>query len=106
MTKSFWAISLSLVFLASTFTASADPVRAEKRQEKQENRIEQGVNNGELTKREARHLKQGQRHVQHVENRVTADGVVTPKEKLRLEHAQNVQSRKIFRAKHNKRDRN
>lgn len=105
MTKSFWAISLSLLFLASTLTASADPTRADKRQDKQENRIEHGVKNGELTKREARHLKQGQRHVQHVEDKVTADGVVTPKEKLRLEHAQNVQSRKIFRAKHNKHDR-
>ena len=37
-----------------------------------------------------------------MENKATADGVVTAKERRKIEHAQNQQSRKIYREKHDK----
>jgi hypothetical protein len=40
-----------------------------------------------------------------MERRAEADGKVTRKERLRLERAQNKQSRRIFRKKHNRRSR-
>jgi len=38
-----------------------------------------------------------------MKEKAKADGVVTPAERARLAHAQNVQSRHIYRAKHNRR---
>jgi hypothetical protein len=71
------------------------------RQHNQAQRIRQGVRSGELTRREARHLRRGQHRIQRMENRAKADGVVTARERRRIHHAQNVQSRRIFNKKHN-----
>ena len=49
---------------------------------------------------EARRLEKGQDHVENIETRAQSDGVVTGKEKVRIERAQDVQSRRIFRQKH------
>lgn len=40
--------------------------------------------------------------VQKMEDRAAADGQVTKKERRRVEHAQNQQSRKIYREKHDR----
>ncbi|HSN40626.1 MAG TPA: hypothetical protein VLT92_10575, partial [Burkholderiales bacterium] len=57
---------------------------------------------GQLTGKEAARLEKGQQHVENMENRATKDGVVTKKEKRRIEHAQDQQSRKIYRQKHDR----
>ena len=75
----------------------------DKRQAEQERRIQQGVASGHLTGKEAAHLAKGQARVQRTEDRAKADGVVTKKERARIQHQQNVQSRHIARAKHNAR---
>ena len=49
-----------------------------------------------------RNLEKGQTHVQNVENKATADGTVTKKEAGRIEHAQDQQSKKIYREKHDR----
>ena len=71
----------------------------------QHSRIHQGVASGELTRHEAHSLAAGQRHVERVENRATADGVVTGKERAHLEYAQDRQSARIYNLKHNDRTR-
>jgi hypothetical protein len=76
--------------------------RIDKRQAEQQKRIDQGVQSGQLNQKEAARLEKGQARVQKMENKATADGKVTKKERKRIEHAQDVQSKKIFREKHDK----
>ncbi|MDP2706200.1 MAG: hypothetical protein Q8O70_01655 [Burkholderiales bacterium] len=75
----------------------------DKRQANQEKRIQQGVQSGQLTGKEAARLEKGQARIERTEQRAKADGVVTKKERARMQHQQNVQSRHIARAKHNAR---
>lgn len=74
----------------------------DQRQLNQERRIEQGVASGSLTPREAARLERGQAHVERMETRAQADGTVTRAERQRIEHAQDVQSRQIYREKHDR----
>lgn len=76
--------------------------RVDRRQAAQERRIDRGVASGQLTARETWRLQRGQAHVQQIENRARTDGVVTSGEKIRIEHAQDVQSGRIYREKHDR----
>jgi len=69
----------------------------------QQSRIEQGVQNGSLSNKEAANLERGQARVNRAEARAGADGHVSAKEHARIQHKENRQSRKIFRDKHNNR---
>ena len=96
--------ALALPALAQTPPAR-DPAATpgiDKRQANQDKRIQQGVQSGQLTGREAARLEKGQARVERMEQRAKSDGVVTKKERARIEHAQNVESRKIAREKHDK----
>jgi hypothetical protein len=90
--------ALSLPVLAQT----ASTPRIDQRQTNQQQRIDQGVQSGALTQQEAARLQQGQAHVQKLEDKATADGKVTAKERARIEHAQDVQSKRIYRQKHDR----
>jgi hypothetical protein len=94
--------------LAALVAAVAFPVaaqtqtpRVDQRQANQEARIQQGVQSGELTAREAAKLEKGQAKVQVLEDKAKADGKVTARERARLSRAQDKQSKKIARKKHN-----
>jgi hypothetical protein len=80
--------------------------RADKRQKNQKQRIKQGAKSGEITKREAKSIKRSSTQAKRYEKRAKSDGKVTWKERARLENKQDKTSRKIYRTKHNKRDRN
>src|SRR6185436_5868896 len=88
--------TLALPVLAQ---APQTPV-VDQRQSNQERRIEQGKASGALTPKEAQRLEKGQDHVQKVEDKAKADGKVTKKEKAHLHHAQEKQSHKIAKQKH------
>jgi len=92
------AAALCLPALAQT---SSTP-RIDQRQANQEKRIEQGEKSGALTPREARRLERGQQHVDRMENRAMKDGKVTRGEARRIRRAQNVESRRIYRQKHDR----
>ena len=85
--------------------ASTSTPRIDRREANQRARIHQGVKSGELTRHEARRLRRGQRHVDRMEDRAKADGKVTAAERHRITRAQNHQSRRIYRLKHNDRER-
>ena len=91
---------IGIVALAVAAPAIAQETRVDRRQERQEQRIDQGVKSGALTPRETRKLERGQKHVENLETKAQADGKVTAKEKLRIEHAQDVQSKRIYKQKH------
>lgn len=102
------ATSLSLVLTAAAVHAQAEGVgpaqgeRVDNRQMRQEQRIDQGIESGGLTRPEAARLTRQQAHIDRMENRVEADGSVTRREALRLEHAQDRASRRIAHAKHDR----
>ncbi len=76
------------------------------RQVRQHKRIKQGVKSGELTRAEAVNLRNGQKEIREEKREARADGVVTAEEKKEIRQDQRQESRKIFRKKHNRRDRN
>ena len=92
----------ALLIISSPYIAFAD--RADVRQEIQQERIDAGVASGQLTGREARRLENQQEHIENIEKRAEADGVVTRKEKAHLEIAQDRASNAIDRKKHNLRN--
>jgi hypothetical protein len=71
----------------------------------QQNRIEQGIQSGQLTNREASQLERGQARVDRAKARAGADGHVSKGKQARIQHQENTQSRHIYRDKHNKRTR-
>ena len=95
-------ISLILVSPLAAFAQSNATPGFDQRQANQEQRIQQGVQSGALTTREATRLERGQDRLQAKENRAKADGVVAPQERARLQHAENVQSRRIYAEKHDR----
>jgi len=64
--------------------ARIDTSAIDTRQARQEQRIQAGVTRGDLTRREARTLEQGQRDISRYEARAKADGRVTPNEMRQL----------------------
>jgi hypothetical protein len=75
------------------------------RQHHQQERIQQGVKSGELTRGEARRLHAEQRHIRHEERAYKADGKLTGAERADLHRDQNRASRDIHRQKHDAQDR-
>ena len=86
-------------------TGSTKTPVIKQRQMNQRARIRQGVRSGELTKGEARNLRQEQRTIQAEKQMAKADGKVTPAERAKLRRDQNKASRDIYRLKHNNRER-
>lgn len=91
------------LLVAGCISASAqdEAARAQTRQNIQRARIAQGVNSGEVTRRERVGLRMEQRHIHHARRRANADGQVTADEQRRLERKQDRANRHIRRAKHN-----
>ncbi len=85
--------------LALAAPAMAD-TGIDQRQANQEQRIEQGIRSGQLTAGEAARLERGQARIERMERRALADGRMDPREWRRIMHAQDVQSKKIHREKH------
>lgn len=82
--------------------AQANTPGIDQRQLNQEQRIDQGIASGQLNQREAARLERGQDRVDNMENRAKADGAVTARERARIQHAQNVESKRIYRQKHDR----
>lgn len=68
----------------------------------QQQRIDNGVKDGQLTTREAARLEQGQAHVDRMEQRDLRNGPLTSQEQAQIQHAENVQSHDIYRDTHNR----
>jgi len=91
------ALALAQPAPGNTATPNIDQRRAE-----QQRRIDQGVKSGELTPREAASLQKGQAKVQRMEDKAKSDGVVTDKERKKIEHEQDKQSKRIEHEKHDR----
>ena len=98
------AITALTAMTAMSAEARCATPRVDRRELRQHARIQQGVRRGELTRGEAWRLRAGQGQVRRMEQRAKSDGRVTPRERMRLDRAQDRQSRRIFRLKHNHRE--
>src|SRR3954468_2241187 len=88
-------------------SASSKRMQADvQRNVNQQQRIENGVQNGSLTKREVAKLEGGQARVARKEARAGADGHVGAGEQARIQRTENRQSRKIYRQKHDAQQQN
>ena len=87
---------------AQVVAGDAQQDRVDNRQDRQAARIGQGVVSGELTRPEAARLMHQQRHIHRLERRTEADGVVTGREALRVEAAQDRASARIYHQKHDR----
>lgn len=93
------------IALAAALLVMAAPVCAgtpvlDQRQYNQAERIKQGVRSGELTRVETKGLVRGQVQLRRMEARARSDGEVTARERGRLQKKANIESRKIYRQKH------
>lgn len=94
-------IILTLVLLFAVYGFVEAQNKTNVRQKAQKERIKKGVKQGDLTRGETAELVKQQRKIKRIEMRANRDGVVTPKEKLALERAQNKASRNIAKKRNN-----
>lgn len=96
----------AFILTSGLINAQTETKKVNKRQTNQTTRIAEGVNSGELTKRETRKLARQQKDIQKTKKKAKADGVVTKKERATIQAKQNAANRNIRRKKNNERDRN
>ena len=94
------AVAVTVASLFST-AAFAQSVASEiQRNINQQQRIEQGLQSGQLTTREAARLERGESRVESMEAKAMKDGNLSNAEKNRINQAQNNLSRDIYQEKH------
>lgn len=101
--KMVGAFVVGLMVWAAASEAEARSIR--QRAQRQGHRIEHGVKNGELTRRETRGLVHEQRGIHQDVRQARQDGDVTRRERFGIQMEQNRASRHIFRQKHDHQDR-
>lgn len=91
--------------LGNPASRSSERMQADvQRNVNQETRIEQGVQSGSLTQREAGKLERGQARVDHSEAVAARDGHVGSREEVRIQRKEDRQSAGVFEKKHNLRN--
>jgi len=99
MYRTFFALALSAT---ASIGAHAQSAASEtQRDANQQERIEQGLQSGQLSTREAGQLERDQQHIDRTQARDMRDGSLSPQEKARIQHEQNLANRDIYRDKHN-----
>jgi hypothetical protein len=82
-------------------SASSQRMQADvQRNINQQQRIEQGVKSGQLTNRETARLERGESRIDRAEAKAGRDGHVGAGEQRRIQSADNRESRRIYRQKH------
>ena len=98
--KTLLAIAIMGFTTLSANAAIHDPL-VNKKQHNQHRRIAQGVKSGEVTRTEAKGLRQEQRALRTEERAYKADGKLDKTERSDLRQDQKEASRDIYQAKHN-----
>ena len=96
-------VALFALTLAGFANAGTATPRVDRREARQDARIDQGIRSGALTPGEQARLRAGQAHIDRIEARAKSDGVVTMRERRHMERALNHENRAIRRLKHNRR---
>ena len=99
------AMTMAGLVMAQTATAPKDPLatpRLDKREARQQKRIDQGVASGQLTAKETNRLDKREAKLAADESAAKADGKVTPAERRKLQREANRDSKAIYKQKHDK----
>ena len=97
-TKTIIFVTLILTLM---WCSAAWADRSNIRDHRQAHRIRQGIRSGEITRPEARGLKNEQLRINRAYHRAVADGLLNWRERVQLKKMQDRASRHIYRAKHN-----
>ncbi len=89
------------VMLSGVAIAGVNDPMIQQREANQQQRIQQGVDSGQLTPREAGKLEAQQARIRQRETRMKADGKLSARERRSLTREQNRAGRNIYRKKHN-----
>lgn len=97
--------SMACMLAAAPVFAADNDFGIQQREANQQNRIDKGIQNGELTPTEAGKLEAQQARIKQREERMAAKnyGKLTAAEKVKLTKQQNRASANIYRKKHNDR---
>jgi gas vesicle protein len=99
MKKIFLGMLVGTLIVGTVTTAMAGPFTW--RETRQQARIYQGVDCGQITNTEYQRLEQQQGRIEAHRQRAWSDGILTPGEACLLTREQNRASRHIWRTKHN-----
>src|ERR1700756_1287256 len=69
----------------------------------QQDRIQRGVNDGQITRGEENRLEQGEHAINRAQRQAEADGHVSPQERAHIDHMVQQENRQISRDSHNDR---
>ena len=97
-TRIVLALAITGLFSTAAFAQSA--ASEIERNVNQQQRIEQGLQSGQLNTREAARLERGESRVESMEAKAMKDGTLSDAEKNRINQAQNKVSRDIYQEKH------
>ena len=102
---SMFLVAAALCTSVGLAGANTDTNRIHRREVAQQSRIRAGVRQGQLTRGERLRLRHGQQHIRRMSLRANRDGHMSRAERRHIERAQNQQSRRIYRLRHNRRER-
>jgi len=94
---------VALLAITSIANAQTHTPVINRREHRQERRINQGVRSGELTRNEAHNLRHDERHIRNEKRLAMATGRMDGAERRHLRREENRTSRAIYRDKHNRR---
>jgi hypothetical protein len=92
-------IASGALLASSAFAQNAQ--EDQQRNVNQQERIEQGLQSGQLSTKEAGSLERGQQNIDRVESKDLRNGSISPAEQSRLNAMENRQSNAIYDDKHN-----
>ena len=98
--KTAIAIAVGTLFAGAAFAQSNYSI--EQRDRMEQERIERGIDSGRLTQREADRLLSERAQIERMERRARADGMLTQRERARIDYAQDRLSRDIYRESHDR----
>ena len=106
MKKKISLFAAVVFVLGASVVSMAGQQGINRRQYHEQQRINQGIRSGELTRREARRAEAGLARIRIDERFARSDGHISPRERARLNRELNHESRYIHRQKHDAQDRN
>lgn len=103
--KMFWLVPILAALAVPAYAGNRDEgsSRFEHRVERQRDRIREGAESGDLTRREVKALRQQQRHIAKLERDFTRDGRLDRYERHTLKHELDKAGRRITHLKQNDR---
>lgn len=105
MKKILSFFTAAVIVLGVSAAAMAGSRGIDRREHREQQRINQGIRSGELTRREAGRLEAGLARIRIDERYAKRDGNLSDRERERLERELNRESRAIHRQKHDGQDR-